>query len=96
MEEEEVYKVQNVCCSGSVVSYMSRLNGMVSQETRIITEIKDVEIPSNFFSVKIRLLLQLLLTALFIVYFGLPSVDRFRMKRVRSIHNLMHKYMLCR
>ena len=36
---------QNTFFSGSVVSYMSRLNGMVSQETHITTKVKDVEIP---------------------------------------------------
>ena len=43
---------------------------------------------SDLFYVQIRLLLQLLLTTLFIIYFGLPSLDRFRMKRVRSIYSL--------
>ena len=42
-------------------------------------------------SFQVRLLLQLLLTILFIIYFGLPSVDRFLMKRVRSVHNSMLK-----
>ena len=36
--------------------------------------------------VQARLLLQLLLTILFVVYFGLPSVDRFLLKKVRPMH----------
>ena len=35
------FGVPNDCRSGSVVSHMSRLNGMVSQETHIRMEIKE-------------------------------------------------------
>ena len=92
MEEKEAHNVglQNAFCSGSLASYFSRLNGMVSRNTHK-DGIKDLEVPLIFGVIaQIRLLLQLLLTALFILYFGLPSVDRFLMKRVRSVYNLMH------
>ena len=93
MEEKVVHNVglQNACCSGSLAAYFSRFNGMVSRKNTYINGSKDLEVPLIFvLVVQIRLLLQLLLTALFIVYFGLPSVERFLMKRVISVYNLMH------
>ena len=93
MEEKEAHNVglQNAFCSGSLASYFSRFNGMVSRKNTYINGSKDLEVPLIFvLVVQIRLLLQLLLTALFIVYFGLPSVERFLMKRVISVYNLMH------
>ena len=81
MEEKEVNKdgVKTPCCSGWLCSHSSRLNWMVRHRAKNEKSISECFL----FDLQVRLLLQLLLTILFLVYFGLPSLDRFRMKRVR-------------
>ena len=88
MEEKEVNKVgvHTACCSGWLSSH---LNWMVRHRAKNEKSISECFL----FDLQVRLLLQLLLTILFLVYFGLPSLDRFRMKRVRSIFSLKPHHM---
>ena len=64
MEEKEV---NSDCCSGWLCS--SRLNWMVRMR-------KQKAFQNLLFDLQVRLLLELLLTLLFLVYFGLLSIEQ--------------------
>ena len=73
MEEKEV---NSDCCSGWLCS--SRLNWMVRMR-------KQKAFQNLLFDLQVRLLLELLLTLLFLVYFGLLSIEQKNSISVRQI-----------
>ena len=81
MIENEIKKtnVASASCSGYLnSSNLSNLNVIVS-----LTMGYNIMCTCNL--TQVRVMLQVLLTTLFIIYFGQPSVERFLMKRVGGI-----------